>query len=211
MDRVKRSDLQDHVESVLKKNISESALCFGASERDCETIYRYFLNSGFLSITAPEEDPPMMQFITIYSLKDNSGGKSIKPGNVRLNIRNLIETIPSMTEMSISIALDIPILQICAALNLWKAIKDICTVEISKNQAYLIVSLWNNCDSKHRIATEKGFTTFNALLGEYGEEAVSKAKYENILDSLENIRCVELEGETIWLREWIGKKYIDNI
>lgn len=211
MEKTKRNDLKDYAESILKNNIDECLSFFDSSEQDCETIYQQFIKSGFLSITAPEEDPPMISFITMDSLKNYSSGRSIKPGNIRLNIKDLIETIPSMVEMAVSIALDIPVLQVCAALNLWKSIRDVFTVEISKDQAYLITSLWKNCDSRHRITIEKGFTAVNTLLEKYGEDAINGTKYNYILESLESIQCIELEDGVIWLREWISKKYIDSI
>ena len=211
MERTKRNDLKEHMESILKNNIDECLSFFESPEQDCETIFQQFINSGFLSITAPEEDPPMMSLMTMDSLKNYSSGRSIKPGNIRLNIKDLIETIPSMVEMAVSIAMDMPVLQVCAALNLWKSIRDVFTVEISKDQAFLIVSLWKNCDSRQRITIEKGLTAVNVLLVKYGEDTINGTKYNYILESLESIHCIELEDGVIWLREWISKRYIDSI
>lgn len=214
MERKRRNDLKNRAESILKNYIDESLCFLEASEQDSEMIeiiYQQFISSGFLSITAPEEDPPLMSFLTMDSLNNYSKGRSIKPGNILLNFKELMETIPDMVEMAVTIALDIPVLKVCAALNLCKSLRDVFTVEISKEQAYLIVSLWKNCDSRHRITIEEGFNAVNVLLTEYGEEALNNTKYNYLLDCLEKIGCIELEDGVIRLREWISRNYIDSI
>ena len=50
-------------------------------------------------------------------LSSYNKGESIKPGNVKLNIRRLIESLPDLTEAVVGIAMDITILKVCAALN----------------------------------------------------------------------------------------------
>ena len=214
MERIKRNDLKNHAESILKNYIDESLCFLGPSEHDSEMIeilYQQYINSGFLSITAPEEDPPTISFLTMDSLKNYGRGRSIKQGNIRLNFKKLMETIPNMVGMAANIAVDNPVSKVCAALNLCKALRDVFTVEISKEQAFLIVSLWKKCDSRHRITIEEGFNAVNVLLKEYGEEALNNTKYNYLLDCLENIGCIELEDGVIWLREWISRNYIDSI
>lgn len=213
MDKIKRIDLQKNAQERIKTEISQymHQTSFKASDIDDSSIYNQFLNSGFLQITPPEEDPPMMQFITMDSLKNYKQGNSIKPGNIRLNIRKLIESIPSAVEMAVSIAIDFPILKICAALNLWQKMKEIFTVEISKEEAFVIVSLWKNCDCRHEISLEKGFISTNELLKKYEEQEFTNIKYNQVIDSLIKLQCIELTEGIIWLREWISKNYIDRI
>lgn len=213
MEKIKRTDLQENIQEKIKSEISQymHETSFKGTDINDSLIYNQFLNSGFLQITPPEEDPPMMQFITMDSLKNYKQGKSIKPGNIRLNIRNLIESIPSAVEMAAGIAIDLPVLKICAALNLWKTIKGFFTVEISKEEAFVIVSLWKNCDSRHEISLEKGFISTNELLKKYEEQGFSNIKYNQVIDSLIKLQCIELTEGVIWLREWISKNYIDRI
>ena len=213
MEKIKRTDLQENIQEKIKSEISQymHETSFKGTDINDSLIYNQFLNSGFLQITPPEEDPPMMQFLTMDSLKNYKQGKSIKPGNIRLNIRNLIESIPSAVEMAVGIAIDLPVLKICAALNLWKTIKGFFTVEISKEEAFVIVSLWKNCDSRHEISLEKGFISTNELLKKYEEQEFSNIKYNQVIDSLIKLQCIELTEGVIWLREWISKNYIDRI
>ena len=53
-----------------------------------------FIKSGGLVITPPQEEPPVSHLMYIGSLSDYTKGRSIKPGNIKLNIRHLIEFLP---------------------------------------------------------------------------------------------------------------------
>ena len=123
------------------------------SSRD---IMQSLLKSGGLLITPPQQDPPMMHMLMIDSLSNYNKGESIKPGNVKLNIRHLIESLPNLTADTVEIAMDIPILKVCAALNIWKVLRDIITVEITKEQAIVVVALCDNCNQQQRKTKEKG-------------------------------------------------------
>ena len=211
MEKIRRNDLKEQAKKALEQIIAEKTDPTGRKCNDeIFSIYDQLVNCGYLQITSPEEDPPMMHCLTMDSLRDYRQGTSIKPGNIRLNMRQLISAIPSLVEVGISIATDIPILKICAALNIWKSLRDIFTVEITKEQAFVIVSLWKNCDTYQRITLEKGYDATNKLLEKHGEMHFNSLKYNQIIDSLEKIQCVELDEGVIWLREWISKKYIDS-
>lgn len=208
-----RTDLKQKVETQLKQEIQKHILCANENIADCNTIYNELTQQGFIEITSPEEqkERQLMQMLTLSSLKNFNGGNSIKPGNIILNIKTLIDAIPSVIEMTVSIALDIPILKICAALNIWKTVKKIFNVDISKDEAFVIVALWKNCDNRHRILLENGYHATNVLYERYGEPTITEIKYQQIVDSLENLKCIELDNSEIWLREWISKKYIDSV
>lgn len=72
--------------------------------------------------------------VTIDSISNFKKGESIKPRNIKLNIRNLGKSSPDLTEAIVEIAVDIPILKVYATLNFWKMLRDITTVEVTKEQ-----------------------------------------------------------------------------
>lgn len=207
-----RNDLKENIEKQLKQEIQNYMACT-VKDVDYNTIYNEFIQYGFIGITSPEEqkEPPLMQMLTFSSLKDFKGGNSIKPGNVTLNMKMLMAMIPSIVEASFNIASDFPVLKICAALNIWKTVKQIFGVEISRDQAFVIVALWKNCDSRHRILIENGYYATNKLYEKYGEPIITDVKYHLILDSLEKLQCIELDNGEIWLRERVSRKYIDHV
>ena len=193
----KETELIKLIDTATNKSSLNSSLLLEEFKRNC------------ISITPPEEDPPMMQFITIDSLKNYKSGQSIKAGNIILNIRKLISALPAIVAASVSISYDIPILKVCAALTLWKELCNIFTVEITREQAIVLVALWNNCDNSHHISLSDGFATVNALYKNLDDCVMNQTIYNRIIDQLITLQCIEVTDENIWLREWISKKYIN--
>lgn len=211
MEKKARYDLQKIFEAKLESKISRYLGKLNKENVDSSSFYQELVDTGFIVITAPQEDPPKMSFITIDCLKNYLSGSSTKPGNIRLNMKTLISSIPDLTVCTFSIAMDNHILKLCAALEIWKTIQNVCTVDISKDQAFVIVALWKNCNSYQQITTEDGYTASAKLYQEYGEQPLTDIKYNQTLDTLIELRCIEIEKDVIWLRERISKKYIDSL
>lgn len=207
-----RTDLQDNVTQQLKTAIAETLSDVLSNENsDVSLIYNDLVRSRFVSMSPPLEEPPMMQFLTMDSLRNYKDGSSIKPGNILLNIRKLIEAIPEVISIGTGMVCDNHIVTVCGALSLWLKLRDIATINISKEQAFVIVALWRNCNPNHKISLDDGFIATNNLFDQYGEPEISSLKYNIIIDSLVKIGCIELTEEIIWLREWISKNYIYDI
>ena len=207
-----RTDLQNNVTQQLKTTIAETlSNVFSSQNNDVSLIYNNLVRSRFVSISPPLEEPPMMQLLTMDSLRNYKDGSSIKPGNILLNIRKLIEAIPEVVSIGAGMVSDNHIVTVCGALSLWLKLRDIATINISKEQAFVIVALWKNCNSNHKISLDDGFIATNNLFDQYGEPEIASLKYNMIIDSLVKIECIELTEEIIWLREWISKNYIYDI
>ena len=212
MEMKQRTDLQDKVTQQLKTTILENLSdVFTNENSDVSLIYNNLERSRFISISPPLEEPPRMQLLTMDSLRNYKDGSSIKPGNILLNIRKLIEAIPEVVSIGAGMVCDNHIVTVCGALSLWLKLRDIATINISKEQAFVIVALWRNCNSNHKISLDDGYTATNDLLKQYGELEITSLKYNMIIDSLVKIECIELTEEIIWLREWISKNYIYDI
>lgn len=170
-------------------------------------ILQSFLKSGGLVITPPQQESPVMHMLVLDSLHNYNKGESIKPGNIKLNIRHLIECLPDLTEAAVGIATDIPILKVCAALNIWKMIRTVTTVEITKEQAIVVVALWDNCNQQQRITLEKGFECFRFLYENIETSNCTWEQYIKLISDLEKIGSLELDSNGIWLCEWVSKQY----
>lgn len=212
MEMTQRTDLQDDVIKQLKTAVTENLSVVLIDENnDILLIYDILVKSGFISISPPLEEPPMMQFLTMDSLRNYKNGRSIKPGNILLNIRKLIESIPEVISIGAGMVCDNHIVTVCGALSLWLKLRDIATINISKEQAFVIVALWKNCNPNHEISLDDGYIATNNLFKQYGEPEITNLKYNMIIDSLVKTECIELTEEIIWLREWISKNYIYGI
>lgn len=150
----------------------------------------------------------MLHMLMVDSLNNYNKGESIKPGNIKLNIRHLIEFLPDLTAATVEIVMDIPILKVCAALNIWKMLRDVTTVEITKEQAIVVAALWDNCNQQQRITLEKGFECFSSLYENIEASNCTWEQYIKLISDLEKIGSLELDSNGIWLREWVSKRYI---
>lgn len=202
-----RNDLLEIKKDEITSMIEKTGISLGEKDIPSKDIMQSLLESGGLLMTPPQQEPPMMYEMTIDSLSHFQRGESIKPGNIKLNIRNLIRSLPDLTAAVVEIAVDIPILKVCAALNIWKMIRDITTVEITKEQAITVMALWENCNRQQRITLEKGFECVKALYKNIETSECTWEQYIKIIDDLEKMESLRLDSDGIWLREWVSVRY----
>lgn len=202
-----RNDLLENKKEELTAIIERTGIPLGEEDICAKDIMQSFLESGGLIITPPQQEPPMICMVTIDSLSNFKKGESIKPGNIKLNIRNLVKALPDLTAAVVEIAVDIPILKVCAALNIWKMLRDITTVEVTKEQAIAIIALWENCNQQQRITLEKGFECVKAFYKNIEKSEYTWEQYIKIIGELEKMESLELDSEGIWLCEWVGGQY----
>lgn len=202
-----RTDLLENKKNDIASIITETCISYCGNDQHSSEIMQNLLESKGLLITPPQEEPPTMYMITMNSLRNFNKGQSIKPGNIKLNIRLLIDSLPGITAAGVGIVLNIPILKICAALNIWKMLRDITTVKITKEQAITIVALWQNCDIHQRITLEKGFNCFSSLYKQIETSECSWEQYIKVINELEKLNSLKLDDNGIWLCEWVSKSY----
>ena len=212
MEMQKRIDLQDAALQQLKNVFTEALSASRANEGvNASWAFDSLLQTRFISITPPLEKPLTMQLLTLDSLRDYKNGSSIKPGNIVLNIKELIEAIPEVVSIGAGMVCDNLVITVCGAFSLWLKLRDIATVSITKEQAFTIVALWKSCNSAHKISLDDGFIATNVLLKQYGESEITNLKYNIVIDLLIKMQCIELTEGIIWLREWISRSYIYSI
>ena len=202
-----RNDLLEIKQAEILSIIERTSISLREEDISSKDIFQSFFKSGGLVITPPQQEPPMMHMLVVDSLHNYNKGESIKPGNIKLNIRHLIEFLPDLTAATVGIAMDIPILKVCAALNIWKMLRAVTTVEITKEQAIVVVALWDNCNQQQRITLEKGFECFRSLYENIETSNCTWEQYIKLISDLEKIGSLELDSNGIWLREWISKRY----
>ena len=212
MEMQKRIDLQDAALQQLKNVFTEALSASRANEGvNASWAFDSLLQTRFISITPPLEKPLTMQLLTLDSLRDYKNGSSIKPGNIVLNIKELIEAIPEVVSIGAGMVCDNLVITVCGAFSLWLKLRDIATVSITREQAFTIVALWKSCNSAHKISLDDGFIATNVLLKQYGESEITNLKYNIVIDSLIKMQCIELTEGIIWLRECISRSYIYSI
>ena len=202
-----RNDLLEIKQAEILSIIERTSISLWEEDISSKDILQSFFKNGGLVITPPQQEPPMMRMLVVDSLNNYNKGESIKPGNIKLNIGHLIESFPDLTEAAVGIAMDIPILKVCAALNIWKMLRAVTTVEITKEQAIVVVALWDNCNQQQRITLEKGFECFRSLYESIETSNCTWERYIKLISDLEKIGSLELDSNGILLREWVSKRY----
>ena len=202
-----RNDLLEIKQAEILSIIERTSISLWEEDISSKDILQSFLKSGGLVITPPQQEPHMMQMLVVDSLHNYNKGESIKPGNIKLNIRHLIKSLPDLTKDAVDIAMGIPILKVCAALNIWKMLRAVTTVEITKEQAIVVVALWDNCNQQQRITLEKGFECFRSLYKNIETSNCTWEQYIKLISDLEKIGSLELDSNGIWLCEWVSKRY----
>ena len=200
-----RDDLLEIKRNEIISIIEKTRILLHEEGTDSKKIMDSFLESGGISFTPPQQMPPMMRMLTIDSL--NYKGESIKPGNIKLNIRCVIEHLSDLIENTVEFATGISILRVCAILNIWKVLKDITTVEITKEQAITIISLGENCNQQKRITLEKGFKCFKNFYESIEKCEGTWEQYIKIVNDLEKIGSLKLDINGIWLCESVNITY----
>ncbi len=194
----------DQIETIVRENLKQILGDKGNIE-----AMQLLLECNCLKITPPQQEPPMMSFLTIDSLNDYHHGNSIKPGNIKINMKRLIDSLPEIVTATVSIINDITILKICAAIIIWKMLRNVSTIEIKKEQAIIIVALWKNCNEKHIISLEDGYKNSNMLYKQVDGSKFTWDQYIFIIEELEKIESIKLTENGIWLCEWVSKNYVD--
>lgn len=202
-----RNDLLEIKQAEILSIVERTSISLWEEDISSKDILQSFFKNGGLVITPPQQEPPMMRMLVVDSLNNYNKGESIKPGNIKLNICHLIESLPDLTEAAVGIAMDIPILKVCAALNIWKMLRAVTTVEITKEQAIVVVALWDNCNQQQRITLEKGFECFRSLYESIETSNCTWERYIKLISDLEKIGSLELDSNGILLREWVSKRY----
>lgn len=203
-----REDLLNKKMNQIETIVKESLMLTSLDKENIEAT-QLLLECNCLKITPPQQEPPMMSFLTLDSLNNYHQGRSIKPGNIKINIKRLIDTLPEIVTATVSVISGITIIKICAAIAIWKKLRDVSTIDIKKEQAIIIFALWKNCNEKHIISLEDGYRDSNMLCKQATESEFTWERYISTIEELEKIGCVKLTNDGIWLCEWVSKNYVD--
>lgn len=77
---------------------------------------------------------------------------------------------------------------------------DVLKVDLNDDAVLVLAVLWENKDAGSRLINKKkGFGLVNERLKAYNKVALSCKEYDELLKKLEDIGCVALKNETVYL------------
>ncbi len=162
----------------------------------------------FITVTAPVSEPPRMGYMTLRE-GGIGGGSTTKPGNVVLNLANLVRAIAGGT-LTITGASASPWTLLIGALVTWDSLWSCLRLHIGEHDACVAWALWVNRDAHNTIAKAD---VIDAVAGErraFGKQRLDSREIEDALRNLQKMRCIQQSGKNPdrwWLREWVAIKY----
>ena len=160
---------------------------------------------AFCDLTPPMKRPPVVHMITLKS-GGLQGGETTKPGNLRLNWQRFVRDCGDMVLTAAGV-IAVPILIPFAALSLWNKYWTHATIPLSREQATALFAMWTRKDDEQRTTRASAIEALNELLTVFKLPSVDAAEFAVIERDLIHLQCIELDGDRIWLRQWIKTTY----
>jgi hypothetical protein len=191
-----------------------------------EAIAAYFVKCGVSPDRALVESPSglvIAHFVTVreHDHRSNSGfitmqpgghggGRSRKLGNVRLNLRKLVEALATAGLSAVGLA-QAPWAAPLAALVLWSQLRSTTEVSVSEREAAVIWTMWAHRRTEdNTISDDQLFSLVNRELRESGRHEISREELDASLDILSRVGTVSTwKNDTTrwWLREWVSVSF----
>ncbi|MBE9515083.1 MAG: hypothetical protein IMY79_02975 [Chloroflexi bacterium] len=164
--------------------------------------------NNLIQVTPPEKEKPALEFI-IMLRGGRGGGRSIKPGNMVLNIRKLITAVAG-GGLTVVTAVAIPWTAPLAAIVIWDRIWSNLKLELSEREAAIIWTMWMNRDDDNCVVDADLLVKVNSELAAYRRSSISRQELDDALETLKRMRCIERSRSdpSKWgLREWVRVTY----
>lgn len=156
---------------------------------------------AFLQHTEPEETFHM-ELITM-NMK-GGGSLSRKPGNFTLNWRKFFEIGPDAA-MAVWGATT-PMRGTVVALYLWNKVRNGLSIPVPEECATLMEAMWFNEAGRVRLNLADVPVLVEKHCLASGLSVPGRVALDDGLNWLERHRCVKLDQDTVWLREWVRRQ-----
>jgi hypothetical protein len=163
---------------------------------------------GFVTLTPPETDTSI-RHVTVVGPGLPERGETVKPGNIRLDMRKLV-TSAARGVVAIAGAAQIPWTIPLVALEIWDNLWSLLKVDLSEREAAVFWTMWLRADREDCVAGDQVLAYVNEELSRHGRDPITEQEVEDSLRALERMGCIERSrGNPTkwWLREWIRVTY----
>jgi hypothetical protein len=216
LDHEKGASMRAELEKIIVQSLFQ-----GAKRGDEETVrmdISQILDAG-CTIESPEKEPQVglitAQELGEYIMKANPytrmafGGrgpaKSLKPGNILLDVRKLLATVAKVT-LSMAGVIATPWTTPLAFLILWDELWSRASVDIQEREATVMWALWANHDTEWCVQKDHVLNLVNTERAQHGRSALTSQELNDSLGILVKIKCIEepRNNPSKWLiREWV--------
>ncbi len=165
-----------------------------------------------VNVTPPEKEKIVLEMITLLPGGRSGGyskGRSVKLGNITLNIHKLVTTLAA-SSLTVVGAVAVPWTAPLAAIVVWNSIWVNLKVDFTEREAAVLWTMWINRDDDCCVSHFDLLYMLNSELRKYERSLISSQELDSALETLEKIKCIkrsESDPSKWWLRESIKIKY----
>jgi hypothetical protein len=162
--------------------------------------------AAFARLTPPQKPEFKIQLITMQSLAQEA--ESVKPGNLFLNWRKLVDVIPDAVIAGAGATAAPTWLLPLIGLYVWRAIWRGASETLSRDEATVIMALWKYRTSENNtIDEDEGFRRTNKVRATQGLQPLDRTIFREAVIKLVRMGCIEMSDGNLWLREWVRVTY----
>ena len=164
---------------------------------------------NFAEVDPPEKEDLFNIGLIVLNPGGRGGGRSLKPGNVRLNMLKLMHAVAGGVA-SVVTAINTPWLAPFVAVRTWHDLRASVDVTITERDAAVLWTMWKHRDGSNYVAEDGLLNAVDSEMAAHGHQSISQIELDDSLATLSKIstiaRATSLKGNW-WLREWIQVKY----
>lgn len=201
------------LEAQKRKDIVEGIQRTGISREEAQRIFEYLEDECYVEVIAPREKDVRLEYVALTgNRRGGYFGNSYKPGNIILNMKkavnNTILTGSSIVTTLAGITENQPLVAIMGLVTVIASCTSYIKMELNKDLALVLAVLWENkeCYNKY-ISFEEGLRLVNERLKEYDREEITRMEFTDIVEELEEIKCIEIVGDAVVLKEKVRIEY----
>ena len=145
--------------------------------------------------------------VALITLVGGGGGSSRRPGHIVLNWRRRFDVVPDVGIASAGgIAVESPFLRALFGLYIWNKIWRGADEELTLDEASIIETLWLGGARKTKVGADDAYLAVTDARAAAGLDPLARPAFERGLERLASMKCIELTGDEIWLREWVRRR-----
>lgn len=195
-------------EKELFSTLSETLAIKGFNENDSRSIASVIFSKS-IKISPPEQQEFRLECLTINSLRAG-GGRSVKAGNILLNIQSLSDAVANGAFAAIG-TYQAPWVAPFALIILWNALRRAASIDLSDKEAATIYAMWTHRDRvANEIEKKDLLPKINLLLEKYNQPQMDPQDLTEAIENLKTIGCIAQSKRNTgnyWLREWIRTSF----
>ncbi|PCI45227.1 MAG: hypothetical protein COB41_02280 [Proteobacteria bacterium] len=203
LDYERENEKLKELESIVLSSLVDSGL-ESISAKDTSSL----ILENFVTTTAPEKPEVLIALITADSFSGRGGGKSVKKGNIRLNMGTFIEALSAGVFTAVSAAVA-PWAVPFAAVLLWRSLWKSAEVPLTQNEVVVLIVLHQMKDGKVvKKSDSEILKKVNERLEKYDLSSITTGDLKFALKNLEKIESIEkMENDDWFIREWVRVAY----